>query len=113
MEEVFASAYCTIAATSAADSKAGFLKRNVQSEVVYAQHPLGRRFYVCAERDDSSGHVDIDDFDEHVEKAQLNTRAWVIQERVLSRRTIHFSNKQMFWECGEGVYCETFTKLER
>ncbi|PSN58766.1 hypothetical protein BS50DRAFT_509840 [Corynespora cassiicola Philippines] len=42
MEGVFASAYCTIAATSAIDSKAGFLKRNVHSEVVFVQDPSGR-----------------------------------------------------------------------
>ncbi|KAF2189860.1 HET-domain-containing protein [Zopfia rhizophila CBS 207.26] len=112
MEGVFASAYCTIAATSAVDSEAGFLKRNVSSECVLAQDASGRRLYICADTDDSNNHVDIDDFDDHVEKAPLNTRAWVMQERALSRRTIHFSGKQMYWECGEGVYCETLTRLQ-
>ncbi|OCK82752.1 HET-domain-containing protein [Lepidopterella palustris CBS 459.81] len=112
MEGVFASAYCTIAATSALDSNAGFLKRNVNNEYVLVQDALGRRFYICADTDDSNNHVDIDDFDDHVEKAPLNTRAWVMQERILSRRTIHFSDKQMYWECGEGVYCETLTRLK-
>lgn len=104
MEGVFASAYCTIAATLAVDSEAGFFERKVSSEYVYAQAASGRRFYACA---------DTDDFDNHVEKAPLNTRAWVMQERVLSRRTIRFSDKQIFWECGKGVYCETLTRLER
>ena len=104
MEGVFASAYCTIAATSADHSNAGFLERNVSSEYVYAQDALGRRFYVC---------TDIDDFDNDVEEARLNTRAWVMQERVLSRRTIHFSANQIYFECGKGVYCENLTRLER
>ena len=104
MEGVFASAYCTIAATSAVDSNAGFLDRNVSSEYVYVQDTSGRRFYVCA---------DIDDFDNDVEKARLNTRAWVMQERVLSSRTIHFSANQTYFECGEGVYCENLTRMER
>jgi len=103
MEGVFASAYCTIAATSAVDSKEGFLKRNVSSEYVYVQDASGRRFYVCS---------NIDDFDNDVENAQLNARAWVMQERVLSRRTIHFSSNQTYFECGEGIYCENFTRLE-
>jgi hypothetical protein len=104
MERVFSSAYCTIAATSAPDSNAGFLERNVSSEYALVQDASGRRVYVCG---------DMDDFEDDVEKAQLNTRAWVMQERVLSRRTIHFTANQTYWECGEGVYCENFTRLER
>ena len=104
MEKVFSLAYCTIAATSAVDSKAGFLKRNVSTECVFVQNASGGRFYICA---------GMDDFNNDVEKAQLNTRAWVMQERVLSRRTIHFSNNQIYWECGEGVYCENLTRLKR
>jgi hypothetical protein len=104
MEKVFSLAYCTIAATSAAHSKAGFLERNVSTEYVLVQDDLGRRFYIC---------TGMDDFNNNVEKARLNTRAWVMQERVLSRRTIHFSNNQIYWECGEGVYCENLTRLKR
>ena len=104
MEKAFSLAYCTIAATSAVHSKAGFLKRNVSTEYVLVQDASGRRFYIC---------TGMDDFDNDVEKARLNTRAWVMQERVLSRRTIHFSNNQTYWECGEGVYCENLTRLKR
>ncbi|KAF2452684.1 heterokaryon incompatibility protein-domain-containing protein, partial [Lineolata rhizophorae] len=112
MESVFASAYCTIAAASAVDSEAGFLERNIRSEYVFAQDASGRRFYICADTDNSGEQVDVDDFDDHVGKARLNTRAWALQERVLSQRTIHFSDKGVYWECSNGVYCETLTKLE-
>jgi hypothetical protein len=104
MEEVFSSAYCTIAATSASNSNAGFLERNLGSNYVLVQDASGRRFYVCD---------DMDDFEKDVEKARLNRRAWVMQERVLSRRTIHFTANQTYWECGEGVYCENFTRMIR
>jgi hypothetical protein len=104
MESVFSGAYCTIAATAAAHSDEGFLKRRTSFESIYVQDASGRQFYIT---------TDVDDFDNDVDKAQLNTRAWVMQEGVLARRTIHFSAKQTYWECGKGVYCENLTMLER
>jgi hypothetical protein len=56
--------------------------------------------------------TDIDDFDIVVGDSELNRRAWVLQESVLARQTIHFTAKQIYFECGEGVYCENLVKLE-
>lgn len=103
MESVFSSAYCTIAATSATNMKDGFLGR-ASPEYLHVRSLSDRRFYICASRDN---------FELDVDKAELNTRAWVMQERVLSRRTIHFSANQMYWDCGEGVRCESLTKIDR
>lgn len=105
MQDVYTSAYCTVAATSAVDSNSGFLKRSTSSEYVCIRNGFfGRKVYVC---------TGIADFDREVEKAQLNTRAWVLQERLLSCRTIHFGTDQIYWECGYGVYCEDLTQLTR
>ncbi|KAM0362832.1 hypothetical protein ACHAO7_011169 [Fusarium culmorum] len=100
MEDVYSSAYCTIAATSAIDSNAGFLKRDTSG--IHAQDASGQHIYVSADRCD---------FDTEVEQATLNKRAWVMQERLLSRRTIHFGARHMYFECGDGVYCEDMTQL--
>jgi len=54
----------------------------------------------------------MDDFENDVQEAKLNKRAWVMQERVLAKRTIHFSANQTYWECGEGVHCENLTKMK-
>jgi hypothetical protein len=104
MEDVYASAYCTIAATSANNSNAGFLTPRHIGDHVCIQDDFGRQVYISTA---------IADFDIEVEKAPLNTRAWVMQERFLSRRTIHFGKTQMYWECGEGVYCEDLTQLKK
>ncbi|KAK6956676.1 hypothetical protein Daesc_001955 [Daldinia eschscholtzii] len=37
----------------------------------------------------------------------LISRAWVLQERVLSTRNLYFGSKQVFWECFEMHCCET------
>jgi hypothetical protein len=36
----------------------------------------------------------------------LSSRGWVYQERLLSPRTIHFSDQEIFWECYEISTCQ-------
>lgn len=31
----------------------------------------------------------------------LFNRAWIVQERVLAPRTLHFGSEYVFWECGK------------
>ncbi|KAH7364930.1 hypothetical protein BKA65DRAFT_473231 [Rhexocercosporidium sp. MPI-PUGE-AT-0058] len=40
--------------------------------------------------------------------APLNQRAWVMQERLLAPRVVHFAKTQLFWECHERTACEMF-----
>jgi Heterokaryon incompatibility protein (HET) len=103
MEDTFASAYCTIAASSAPDWKNGFLDRKQIPRYFQIEDSSCRQIYVYG----SPG-----DFSKDVDEGPLNRRAWVLQERVLSRRTIHFSANQTYWECGKNVLCENFTKLK-
>ncbi|KAJ2989381.1 hypothetical protein NUW58_g3494 [Xylaria curta] len=43
-----------------------------------------------------------------VERSPLQGRAWVLQERFLSRRVLHFAENQIFWECNQKCACEMF-----
>jgi hypothetical protein len=107
MEAIFKNAYCRIAATSAEDSTKGFLGRPEENELQYVMVPRSShgKVYICTSIND--------DFDGDVIKGVLNTRAWVLQERALSRRTIHFTKRQTYWECGGGVRYETLTHMTK
>jgi hypothetical protein len=99
MEDVFASAYCTIAASSARGWGDGFLKPNLDSPGIGMRGSPSTPPCTC-------------DFNNDVDEGALMKRAWVLQERVLSRRILHFVGTHTYWECGNGVRCEQFTKLK-
>lgn len=101
MEKIFGSAYLTIAASCANNRFEGFLKPRVPRQFVTMRGGDGAQFHLCEI---------IDKFETDVEKGELNRRGWVLQERALSQRTLHFTSKQTYWECGDGIKCETFTK---
>ena len=103
MEQVYSSAYATIAATCSSGTEDGFIKPRPDRQCVMMGEG-NSAYYVCEA---------IDDFYEDVDQAELNTRGWVLQERALSRRTIHFTERQCYWECGGGVRCETLTIMKK
>jgi hypothetical protein len=72
MESVFASAYCTIAASPA-----------------------------------SAAHGN---FRQDVEEGELSQRGWILQERALSRRIIHLTGEQIYWECGSVILSKATSK---
>jgi len=120
MQDVYRNAFCTLAATGGTDSNSGFRflrdPRTIEPFVVtaswehrgdsvciatneYLQRILVPGSYYC---------MDFDFWRDQVEEASLNRRAWVMQERILSARTVHFSGQQVLWQCREQESCETF-----
>lgn len=93
MEEVFASAYCTIAASSTKD---GFL--NSSGKQSARQGNISPRAYASEVRES---------FEQDVENGNLSRRGWILQERALSCRTIHFTGEQTYWECGSAIWSKT------
>lgn len=104
MEDVFSHAYCTIAASSAVSSLTGFLGHRRPRDAIKLS-TSGREPFYLAE--------DVDDFRADVENSVLSSRGWVLQERALSRRTIYFTSTQVYWECGNGIVCETLAQLQK
>ncbi|KAK1834628.1 heterokaryon incompatibility protein-domain-containing protein [Podospora conica] len=103
---VFRNAYCTLAASAATSCDDGFL--------LPAPGPPNPIIKLGPSVWDKTVYVtkNEDNFYEDVELAPLSQCSWVLQERALSRRTIHFSARQAYFECGHGVRCETLSLLK-
>lgn len=54
--------------------------------------------------------VDNDLWDDDIERAPLQSRGWVFQERFLSPRILHFAERQIGWECNELSALEMFPR---
>jgi len=52
--------------------------------------------------------IDFCLWQDEVSDALLNRRAWVVEERLLSPRILHFGSNQLLWECYESAACESF-----
>jgi hypothetical protein len=106
MSELYAKSHCNIAATDAVNGEGCFVDRDVS------------RVEPCliessTFKEDSIGHhvVAYDDFwSINLRNAPLHQRGWVLQERLLSPRTIHFGSEQMFWECDHHKACESYPR---
>ncbi|KAF2176066.1 hypothetical protein K469DRAFT_700459 [Zopfia rhizophila CBS 207.26] len=102
MEDVFSGAFCVLAASRATNQYDGFLKPRPQREYLTFQRRDEKPFYVCQP---------IDNFSHNVLEGSLNKRGWVLQERALARRTVYFTDTQTYFECGNGVRCETLARM--
>ena len=47
-------------------------------------------------------------YDQQVRNSPVYKRAWILQERLLSPRSLYFGKDQIFWACGEMEACEAF-----
>ena len=107
MHAIYANAFCNISATGAFDGRDGcffdrypFCVQPLRIEIARDGIPhLPGGIYFC---------VDWDIWCTNIDNAPLTLRAWVVQERLLSKRVLHFGQRQIFWECQESQSCETF-----
>jgi hypothetical protein len=104
MQEYYSGAYCVLAASRAKMQWSGFLQQRDRRGVVTYKREGEAPFHVCDM---------IDNFNDHVIESNLGKRGWVMQERALAKRTVFFAEKQTYFECGDGVRCETMTKMRK
>jgi hypothetical protein len=110
MDHIYGNASITIAATASKDSSDGcFVRRTTP---LTNSVPLRS---VCSNSDEA-GTLFISEklgsVHEILDRSPLNNRGWCLQERVISRRIIHFAQDQMYWECQKHCAAEDGTIIE-
>lgn len=104
MGDIYANAACTIAATAAQDSRGG-LFHDRYPELLYPRHVDFDFRYEGPWIEQNKGKFNLSGAhlcdvnrltDVCIGRAPLNQRAWVSQERQLSRRLLHFTSTQLF-----------------
>jgi len=102
--DIFNGACFVIAASRSGAQYDGFLhQRKSRDFLRFENNPYGT-FYICEA---------IDDFDQDVLAGPMHQRAWAFQERVFARRTVFYGQKQMYFECGGGIRCETLSLIRK
>lgn len=102
MDRIYNSAYLTIAASNAESDNSGFLVSRTKPSI----EPVELQY-----REEGSQHIQKwwfaiagnlegraqDNVRQGVDHSTLNSRAWVLQERLLSPRVVHFTKTQIVW----------------
>ena len=142
MASIYAHAEATIFADCAADDSKGFLGQrkgatpycpvalrvereggsdaenvNLPTIVRYAYDALDKPLQVSHGDGESDaylhhGHASVS-VREDINESHLSDRGWILQERLLSRRSLHFGCSQMYWECPSSTVSEAGESIEK
>lgn len=104
MESYFSNALCNISATASESADRGLFRTSSSDTLRHYIHTFvpetGRKVYCLV--------VDIRAWQNQLNNAPLHKRGWVLQERLLARRILHFGAKQLIWDCTEHQAAETY-----
>jgi hypothetical protein len=97
MWKVYSHSYLNISATASLDSRLGLFRDRHPASIstIVVEVPEAHDYL------DQGQYYFYDEmaFSKEVDEAPVNTRAWVVQERLLSPRIVHFCDGQLYWEC--------------
>lgn len=110
MGSIFQNSYLTIAASHASDGEHGCFIRTPEladlsfevAEIDCLKQPSG----VFCRRQLPHHEFEMTPNGTGADRMPLSRRAWVLQERMLSKRIVHFTASELVWECRTIVSCQ-------
>lgn len=119
MNNIYRHAYLTIIAERAKDASEGFLKPKSPS-----LPGLGKIFKIPYPNPNAKdipykpNHGTLclrmlEDYQYNAQYEAINTRGWTFEERILSRRRLLYSTKQLRWQCGKAQHSNAGAAEER
>lgn len=97
MSRIYTFAYLNIAAAAGATCQDGLFRD--RDEEALNGIPINVRWKGIVHPANTHHLVRGNHFNLQVESSPLSNRGWVLQERLLSRRTLFYGEDQIFWEC--------------
>lgn len=118
MVDVYRNSLCNISAVAASyePSCVGlFDKRRLPPRMLF---PFVADMEICVDGNSGEGKMVSgkwmvycqSPWDDEIESAPISTRGWVVQERFLAPRVLHFTRNQIYWECLEASHAATHPK---
>jgi hypothetical protein len=111
MHEIYKNSYCNISATAATDSKKGLFATREPHLLWEDEINLNTEEipgYTTSELIQRCKILDLAFWERNVDDAPVNRRAWVLQERLMAPRVLHFCKDQIAWECRKLDAAESF-----
>jgi hypothetical protein len=105
MKDVYKGSYLNVSALGGDNDEAGLFHDRQASQVV----PSILRLQVSTEGKSKTFVFDRDLMSGWTgtwSREPLVFRAWIIQERLLAPRVLHYGSRQLFWECRQQSACE-------
>jgi hypothetical protein len=121
MYSVYRNSYCNISATAASDSSQGLhfarnpqhlwedeINLNTEGIPRPLDERIPKRFLGFEPLIRRCKIQDASFWDRQLDNAPINRRAWVLQERLLAPRVLHFCKDQIAWECSHIDAAESY-----
>ncbi|KAF4439744.1 hypothetical protein F53441_12489 [Fusarium austroafricanum] len=119
MASIYNNAYLVLAASQAARSSDGFLDRkdvdfnnseqldpSKSLKIARMNNPDSTMSEIYNRPMSTDPTAGISRHRWKVTSSPLNQRGWVLQENILARRIVHFTESEMIWDCVESLKCE-------